>query len=209
MWCILQWAVLFGGLNVIEYFQQLLVTITNSLDKIDENQFNKLINESIATQKSGNKIIVTGLGKNVPICEKFVGTMLSMGLNATFMHTNTAIHGDLGTIHPGDLIIILSKSGETSESLLLLHYLKQRNNIVWGATFTENSSLSKKVDELLLLDIDHEGDQWDMVPNNSTTIYLIVLQALAIRISEVMKITLDDFKINHPGGHIGKVLRNE
>ena len=192
-----------------EYFKKLLKSINDSISNLDYETFEKLVFESIATLKNNNRIIVSGLGKNVPICEKFVGTMLSIGLNAAFMHTNTAIHGDLGLVNKDDLVIILTKSGETLESAILLDALSPKNANLWLITFNENSSLIKKAKKSLILSLDHEGDLWNMVPNNSTTLYLIVLQALAIRISEDFNITINQFKINHPGGNIGERLRNE
>ena len=74
---------------------------------------------AIATLERGNKLVFSGLGKNVPICEKVVGTLNSVGLASAFLHTNSAVHGDLGVVRDGDLVIILTKSGETSESVHL------------------------------------------------------------------------------------------
>jgi len=189
-----------------DYFASLLKTINSSITELDEATFEKLVNDSVRVLENGNKIVVSGLGKNVPICDKFVGTMLSFGLNAAFLHTNTAVHGDLGTIHDGDLTIILSKSGETAESIYLLDQVKLRDVKTWSITFNKNSRLTKNTQESLVLKIDHEGDEWNIVPNNSTTLYLIVLQALAITLSKRMGVTQDEFRKNHPGGYIGVQL---
>ena len=194
---------------MIEYFEKLLKSITDSINGLDYEVFEELVIEALNTLKKGNKIVVSGLGKNVPICEKFVGTMLSMGLNAAFMHTNTAIHGDLGVVHEGDLVIILTKSGETAESVLLFHTLQPKKANLWLMTFKGDSALAKTIRKAVVIPLDHEGDQWDIVPNNSTTLNLIILQALAIRLSEELKITLEQFKVNHPGGYIGVQLNNE
>lgn len=97
--------------------------------EIMKNALEQMISECEQVLRSGHKIIVSGLGKNVPICEKFVGTMWSMGLNAGFLHTNTAVHGDMGMIHPGDLVIVLTKSGATQESVYLVDLLKKRKNV--------------------------------------------------------------------------------
>ena len=100
------------------YFKNILNTIERSVQSMDEAAFTQLLDECQATLENGGKIIVSGLGKNVPVCDKFVGTMNSLGLPASFMNTNTAVHGDLGLVKPGDLVIILTKSGETAESVL-------------------------------------------------------------------------------------------
>ena len=189
-----------------DYFDKLLNTINQSIKKLDLTSFEQLVFQVTSTLKNNKKIVVTGLGKNVPICDKFVGTMLSLGLNAAFMHTNTAVHGDIGVVHDGDIVVILSKSGQTLESLYLLNELKKRDVVTWAITFNENSDLAKGADNALIIDMDDEGDKWNIVPNNSTTLYLIILQALAIEVSDKMNVTLDVFRKNHPGGHIGEQL---
>ena len=109
------------------YFKDVMETITRSVDSMDTAVFEQLLTECECTLRSGHKVVVSGLGKNVPVGEKFVGTMNSLGLDACFMNTNTAVHGDLGMVKPNDLVIILTKSGETIESVYLASLLKQRN----------------------------------------------------------------------------------
>ena len=193
----------------MKYFDDKLKTITESLDSIDENLFNQLLEECYRTVKKGGKLIFSGLGKNVPICEKIVGTLNSLGINANFLHTNTAVHGDLGIIKENDLIFVLSKSGNTAESILLANYLKQRKNIsTWAVTFNKDSQLSKVLDHSFDLYHRDEGDNWNIVPNNSTTTFLILLQGLSLQLADKLGITLKDFKKNHPGGAIGDALKN-
>ena len=97
----------------MKYFDEKLETIKKSLDSIDEAQFNDILNDCYDVICGGGKLIFSGLGKNVPICEKIVGTLNSLGLQANFLHTNTAMHGDLGMIQSKDLVFLLSKSGNT------------------------------------------------------------------------------------------------
>ena len=193
---------------MIPYFEDLIGVVKDSLESIDENVYEKLVSDCVDTLKRGNKIVVSGLGKNVPVCDKFVGTMLSLGLNAGFMHTNSAFHGDLGMVHNGDLVIILTKSGSTAESIALYNVLASRNVELWLLTFSKDGKLSKVMDNILLVHLEHEGDIWNIVPNNSTTLNLIILQALAIEISKRMDVSLHQFKMNHPGGAIGEALKN-
>ncbi|NLM06967.1 MAG: SIS domain-containing protein [Tissierellia bacterium] len=191
-----------------KYFKNLLSIIDDSVESIDDKVFEKLLKECVETINKGSSIVVSGLGKNVPICDKFVGTMVSLGLPAKFLHTNTAVHGDMGMIQDGDLVIILSKSGETQESIYLMNLIKDWDIDLWTITFNKDSSLAKGVSSALVLELEHEGDLWNIVPNNSTTMYLIVLQGLAMQIAETKGIELKDFKRNHPGGHIGETLKN-
>ncbi len=191
-----------------QYFKNLLRILEDSLMSIDENVFEDLVKDSVETLKNGNKLIVSGLGKNVPVCDKFVGTMNSFGLNAQYMNTNSAVHGDLGMIHKGDLVIILTKSGETAESVYLNDLIKKRDCKRWLLTFEKNSTLVREMPKSLVIRLEHEGDKWNIAPNNSTTLNLIVLQMLAVRLSDEMGVELTEFKSNHPGGHIGELLKN-
>ena len=108
---------------MIRYFEKQVNVIEAALSSIDEAAFGQLVEASVTTLASGNRIVITGLGKNVPICEKFVGSMVSMGLDALFMNTDSAMHGDMGCVRDGDLLIVLSKSGETEESIRLVQEL--------------------------------------------------------------------------------------
>lgn len=192
-------------------FDDNLDIIKRALDTIDEKGFHELVRDSISTLRGGGKLVVSGLGKNVPIGEKFVGSLLSLGLDANFLHTNSAVHGDLGMVRPGDLVILLTKSGSTSESVYLADLLKKRENVtLWLLTFKRESVLAKSIEKKLVVELEHEGDPWDIMPNNSTTINLIVLQTLAMEIAKEMELDLErDFKPNHPGGAIGAELRHE
>ena len=194
---------------MIKYFETQLQTISNALHSMNDAAFSKLLDQSCDTIQANNKIIVSGLGKNVPICEKFVGSMVSLGMNACFMHTNSAVHGDLGVVKDGDLVILLTKSGKTVESVYLTELLMQRQVKLWLLTFSHNSILTEKIDNRIILDLEHKGDQWNIMPNNSTTINLMVLQGLAMKLAERQHIDINVLKSNHPGGYIGKLLQKE
>ena len=194
---------------MIHYFEKQLEELNYSIHSLDEKVFSKWADEAVQTLRSGRKIIVSGLGKNVPICEKFVGSMISMGLDACFLHTNSAVHGDMGVVKDGDMVILLTKSGETEESIYLVRLLKERKVNIWLLTFKKDSTLSKELPNSVVLDLRHEGDLWNIVPNNSTTMNLIILQGLAMIIARKMNVQKERFKRNHPGGHIGEVLKND
>ncbi len=188
------------------YFERQLKEFEHAIHSMDMELFERWIAEGVQTLKEGHRIIVSGLGKNVPVCEKFVGSMQSLGLDAYYLNTNSAVHGDMGAVKEGDMVIILTKSGETAESVYLVDLLKKRKVNMWLLTFEKKSTLAGAIQNCFVLDLQHEGDMWNIMPNNSTTLNLIVLQGLAMKIADTMGLTLDDFKRNHPGGHIGKVL---
>lgn len=194
---------------MINYFEKQLAEFDHSIHSLDEKMFEKWVDEAVETLKRGNKIIVSGLGKNVPICDKFVGSMVSMGLDAYFLHTNSAVHGDMGLVKDGDMVIILTKSGETSESVYLAELLKEREVNMWLVTFVKESTLTKEIPNHIVIDLNHEGDLWNIMPNNSTTMNLVVLQGLAMMVASRMGLDIGDFKRNHPGGHIGEILQEK
>lgn len=194
---------------MLSYYANVMEVLSESVESIPEDEYERLLKECVDAIRNGGKIVASGLGKNVPICEKFVGTMNSMGIDARFLHTNTAIHGDLGMVGKDDLVLLLSKGGNTVETVLLAQYLKGRETNTWLMTFTEKCKSAEIVDNKLVLELKNEGDQWDIMPNNSTSVYLIILQGMAVEIGKRLGVTLNDFRINHPGGGIGAKLRGE
>ncbi len=191
---------------MISYFEKQLKEIDESIHSLDEDAFKRWVKEAVDTIDSGHKIVVSGLGKNVPICEKFVGSMISLGMDAYFLHTNSAVHGDMGIVKDGDMVIILTKSGETSESVYLAKLLMERKVNMWLLSFVRESTLTRLIPNHIIMDLAHEGDLWNIMPNNSTTLNLIVLQGLAMQIARERHMDIEQFRRNHPGGHIGKVL---
>lgn len=192
---------------MISYFEKQLAEFNHSIHSMDEKLFERWVDEAVGTLNAGHKIIVSGLGKNVPICEKFVGSMISLGLDACFLHTNSAVHGDMGVVKDGDMVIILTKSGETVESVYLVDRLEDREINMWLLTFEKESTLTRRISNHMVLDLVHEGDLWNIMPNNSTTVNLIVLQGLAMMIAKDMKLDIEAFRRNHPGGWIGEQLK--
>lgn len=196
--------------SAYNYFEKNMGIIDGALKGISKSEMDCLISDCEKSLKTGHKVIASGLGKNVPICEKFEGIMLSVGLDARFLHTNSAAHGDLGMVKEGDTVIILTKSGSTVESVYLADFLKKREGVnLWLLTCNRHSILADAIGKKLIVPLIHEGDPWNIIPNNSTTLYLIILQALAMQLIKRTGVTLDDFKPNHPGGAIGERLQHE
>lgn len=191
---------------MIKYYEDVMKVIEDSLESIPTNVYEKIITECVDTINNGGKIIASGLGKNVPICEKFVGTLNSLGIDARFLHTNTAVHGDLGMVNRRDIVFLLTKGGNTNETVVLGEHLKNRGTNTWLLSFYGDGKAGKVVDKKLIMHLINEGDEWDIVPNNSTTVYLIVLQGIALEIGKRLGTKLEDFKVNHPGGGIGARL---
>ena len=190
----------------MKHFEQTLRILSSAVRSIREDEFNALKEDCLITLGAGGKLVASGLGKNVPICEKFVGTLNSIGIPAAFMHTNSAVHGDLGIVRGGDLVIVLTKSGETSESVHLVRLLKKRDCKIWLLSFSRDSTLYRDVPNRLIVELEHEGDGWNILPNNSTLLNLLVLQELAMQVAKQQQIDINELKQNHPGGAIGAKL---
>lgn len=193
---------------MIDYFEDQLDMIRRAIGSIDGETFELLIGHVARALEKGRRVIAAGLGKNVPICEKFAGTMMSMGLDALFVNANSAFHGDMGCIRDGDVLIILSKSGETLEAIELVRELNSQGRHVdqWLITYSRESTLGRLVPQRLVMDLEHEGDLWNVMPNNSTIVNLFVLQGIAILVAQRMGVEFEQFARNHPGGAIGALV---
>ncbi len=152
------------------------------------------------------RVIVTGIGKSAIIAQKIVATFNSTGTPAIFMHAADAIHGDLGMIQHNDLIICISKSGNTPEIKVLIPLLKQSDNKLVAMVGDTSSFLAKQADWILDTSIDVEACPNNLAPTTSTTAQLAMGDALAVCLLECREFTSADFAKYHPGGSLGKRL---
>lgn len=152
------------------------------------------------------RVIVTGIGKSAIIGQKIVATFNSTGTPAIFMHAADAIHGDLGMIQKNDLIICISKSGNTPEIKVLIPLLKQGGNKLVGIVGDMNSYLAKQSDWVLDTTVKQEACPLNLAPTTSTTAQLAMGDALAVCLLECRGFSSEDFAKYHPGGSLGKRL---
>lgn len=152
------------------------------------------------------RVIVTGIGKSANIAAKIVSTFNSTGTPAIFMHAADAIHGDLGMIRPGDVIICLSKSGDTPEIKVLVPLLKLMGNKLIGLVGNVDSYLARNADLVINSTVDREACPNNLAPTASTTAQLVMGDALAVALLECRGFTQEDFARYHPGGALGKRL---
>ena len=164
-----------------------------------ENAINKIYSLS-------GRVIVSGIGKSAIIGSKIVATLNSTGTPSIFMHAAEAIHGDLGIIQNDDIIILLSKSGNTPEIKNLVPFIKQRNISIISITSEPNSYLAKNSDYLLNSRIEEEACLNNLAPTTSTTAQLVIGDAIAICLSKINGFNENDFAKHHPGGILGKKL---
>jgi len=152
------------------------------------------------------RVIVTGIGKSAIIANKLVATFNSTGTPSVFMHAADAIHGDLGIIQPSDVVICLSKSGETPEIKVLVPLLKQQGNSLVALVGNRKSYLAKSADFVLNASVPKEACPNNLAPTASTTAQLVLGDALAVALLECRGFTAEDFARLHPGGSLGKQL---
>ena len=156
--------------------------------------------------QSKGRVVITGIGKSAIIANKIVATMNSTGTPAIFMHAADAIHGDLGIIQQDDVVICISKSGNTPEIKVLVPLLKRGNNKLIAITSNKNSVLAQQADSVLYAHVDKEACPNNLAPTTSTTAQLVLGDALAVCLLEMKHFGSSDFAKYHPGGALGKRL---
>ena len=152
------------------------------------------------------RVIVTGIGKSAIIANKIVATLNSTGTPAVFLHAADAIHGDLGIIQPEDIILCMSKSGNSPEIKVLLPFIRSMGNKVVGMVGNTDSYLGQSSDHILNTSVKGEACPNNLAPTTSTTAQLVMGDALAMTLLKMRGFTADDFARFHPGGALGKKL---
>ena len=177
-------------------------TINNLTDKISDDFFYTV--EKI--YNSNGRVIISGIGKSANIGRKIVATLNSTGTPAIFMHAADAIHGDLGIIQEEDVIICISKSGDTPEIKVLVPLINRLGNCLVAMVSNTNSYLAQQATYVLKASVDKEACPWNLAPTSSTTAQLVIGDALAICLLEYRGFSSDDFARLHPGGSLGKQM---
>lgn len=167
------------------------------------NDFETIVNIIL---NSKGRVVITGIGKSAIIAQKIVATMNSTGTPALFMHAADAIHGDLGMIQKEDVIICISKSGNTPEIKVLVPLLKASGNVLVGMAGDMKSYLATHSDYVLNTTVETEACPLNLAPTTSTTAQLAMGDALAVCLLEQRNFTSQDFARYHPGGALGKKL---
>ncbi|MBO7617982.1 MAG: KpsF/GutQ family sugar-phosphate isomerase [Bacteroidales bacterium] len=192
-------------------------TIIGLANQIIENEANAIIglkrqiNEDFQKTvemmlENKGSLVLSGIGKSAIIAQKIVATMNSTGSSAVFMHAADAIHGDLGIIREGDIVVILSKSGETPEIKMLVPLIKLRGNKIVAMVGNPQSYLAQQSDFVLDVSVNDEAIPDSLAPTSSTTAQLVMGDVLALILMRCRGFSTDDFAKLHPGGALGKQL---
>ncbi|PKP05935.1 MAG: D-arabinose 5-phosphate isomerase [Bacteroidetes bacterium HGW-Bacteroidetes-5] len=185
--------------EVIEKEASAVANLKNYIDK----SFTEI---SMLIFKSTGRLVITGIGKSAIIANKIVATMNSTGTPAIFMHAADAIHGDLGIIQPEDIVIFISKSGNTPEIKVLVPLIRKMGNTLIAMVSNIDSYLANHANFILRTTVDDEACPNNLAPTSSTTAQMVMGDALAVTLLKLRGFTQQDFAKLHPGGSLGKRL---
>ena len=155
---------------------------------------------------SSGRVVITGVGKSADVGRKIVATLNSTGSPALFVHSGDAVHGDLGGIQHGDVVLCLSKSGRSAEVLALAPLLNAANHPLVAVTGSKDSPLARLSQHVLIAGVDPEACPYDLAPTTSTAVQMALGDAIALCLMEAKGFGAEDFAKNHPGGTLGKKL---
>lgn len=189
--------------QTVELLRLEAAAIEQAANRLDKATIERAIDLLIDCR---GKVIVLGVGKSGVIGQKIAQTLTSTGTIAIFVHPSDALHGSLGVISNGDVVIALSNSGETDEILQLLPALKSRKVSLIAIVGNVDSTLARKADVVLDASVDKEACPLNLAPTASTTVALAIGDALAMALMQCKNWTAEDFAANHPAGRLGKRL---
>jgi arabinose-5-phosphate isomerase len=192
--------------NILALAQKTIISESESIAKLAT-----LLDENFTTTvqkiyQSKGRVVITGIGKSAIIAQKIVASLNSTGTPSLFLHASEAIHGDLGMIQNEDIIICISKSGNSPEIKVLVPLLKRFGNTLIGMTGNMTSFLAKGSHFVLDTTVDAESCPMNLAPTNSTTAQLVMGDALTVCLMEMRGFQAEDFAKYHPGGALGKKL---
>jgi arabinose-5-phosphate isomerase len=185
-----------------EILRKEILALGNSSKALDQN----FVSVVQLIRRSEGKVVVTGVGKSGLIGQKIAATMASTGTMAVFMHAADAIHGDLGTVGPKDVVLALSHSGQTDEILDLIEPIRRIGAQIVALVGDAESELARAADYVIRLDVPEEADHLNLAPTASALAALGIGDALAGVLSRLRGFCHDDFALYHPGGAIGRRL---
>jgi arabinose-5-phosphate isomerase len=188
-----------AGINTLQAEAQAISALIYHIN----DDFASIVDHIVACT---GRVIVTGIGKSAIIAQKIVATFNSTGTPAIFMHASDAVHGDLGMIQQNDIVMCLSKSGNTPEIKVLMPLLKQSGNLLIGMVGQLDSELARQADYILNTTVEKEACPNNLAPTTSTTAQLAMGDALAVSLLYARDFNSEDFARFHPGGSLGKRL---
>ena len=188
-----------SAIYTIEQEANSIADLKNFID----DSFEKAVN---TIHNCGGRVVISGIGKSAIVAQKIVATLNSTGTPSLFMHAADAIHGDLGMIQENDVVIIISKSGESDEIKVLVPLIKNSGNAIIAIAGSSVSFLAKNADIFLNTTVSQEACPNNLAPTSSTTVQMVMGDALAVCLMQLNGFDSNDFAKFHPGGNLGKRL---
>lgn len=192
--------------NILEIAKKTIESESKSIAKLADLLTDDFLKAVEIIYNSKGRLVVAGIGKSAIIAQKIVASMNSTGTPSLFLHASEAIHGDLGMVQPDDIVICISKSGNSPEIKVLVPILKHFGNSLIAITGNTTSFLAKGADFILDTTVESESCPNNLAPTNSTTAQLVMGDALAVCLMELREFKAQDFAKYHPGGALGKKL---
>jgi arabinose-5-phosphate isomerase len=192
--------------NILSSAKKAILSESESIKKIIDYLDHQFVDAVETIYNSTGRLVITGIGKSAIIAQKMVATLNSTGTPSLFLHAAEAIHGDLGMIQSQDVVICISKSGNSPEIKVLVPFLKKYGHSLIAITGNMTSFLAKSSDLVLNTTVDAEACPNNLAPTNSTTAQLVMGDALAVCLMELRDFKAADFAKYHPGGALGKKL---
>ena len=192
--------------KILATAKETILSESKAISKLSELLTDDLADCVRLIYESKGRLIVTGIGKSAIIAQKIVATLNSTGTPSLFLHASEAVHGDLGMVQPNDIIICISKSGNSPEIKILVPILNRFGNTLIAMTGNLSSFLAKNSTYVLDTTVEKEACPNNLAPTNSTTAQLVMGDCLAVCLMEIRNFKSEDFAKYHPGGALGKKL---
>jgi arabinose-5-phosphate isomerase len=188
--------------NLLKVIEVEVKTLQDLKNSIQEN----IIDSIDCLYKTRGNVVVTGIGKSAIIGQKIAATFNSTGTKSVFIHATDAVHGDLGFITNDDVVLCISKSGETEEIKNLIPHLKKKGIVIIGMCSNKDSYINKVCNHFIWIPVEKEADPNNLAPTASTTAQLVMGDAIALCLQSLRGFSAEEFALHHPGGNLGKLL---
>jgi arabinose-5-phosphate isomerase len=192
--------------KILATARETILIESQAISKLADLLNNDFVESVRLIYQSKGRLIVTGIGKSAIIAQKIVATLNSTGTPSMFLHASEAVHGDLGMVQPDDVVICISKSGNSPEIKILVPILNRFGNTLIAMTGNLTSFLAKNSQYVLDTTVEKEACPNNLAPTNSTTAQLVMGDCLAVCLMEMRNFKSEDFAKYHPGGALGKKL---
>lgn len=192
--------------QILELATSTLYAESESITEAAHRLNNHFVEAVLQIHQCKGRFVITGIGKSAHIAQKIVATLNSTGTRSIFLHAAEAVHGDLGLLAPEDIVLCISKSGNSPEIKILAPLLKRDGNLLIAMTSNKDSFLAKSADYVIDAYVKKEACPLNLAPTNSTTVQLALGDAIAVCLMHLRSFTSEDFAKYHPGGALGKKL---